>query len=55
VAARSGVIWAVFSASAAILAVASFLAAFALLVVALVQDRRTKSAPVAPTAQRAHG
>jgi hypothetical protein len=55
VAAKSGVIWAVFWASAAILAVASFLVAFALFVVAVVQRRRPKSAPSAPTAQRARG
>ena len=55
VAAKSGVIWAVFWASAAILAVASFLVAFALLAVAVVQRKRPSSAPAAPAAQRARG
>jgi len=55
VAARSGAIWAVFSASAAILAAASFLVAFALFVVAVVQRRRLKSTPAALAAQRARG
>jgi hypothetical protein len=55
VAAKSGVVWAVFSAAAAILAAASFLVAFALFVVAVVQRRRPKSAPAAPSAQRARG
>jgi hypothetical protein len=55
VAAKSGVIWAVFWAVAAILAVASFLAAFALFVVAVVQRRRPKSAPAAAAVQRARG
>jgi hypothetical protein len=55
VAAKSGVVWAIFSAAAAILAAASFLVAFALFVVAVVQRRRPKSAPAAPSAQRARG
>jgi len=55
VAARSGAIWAVFSASAAILAAASFLVALALFVVAVVQRRRLKSTPAALAAQRARG
>jgi hypothetical protein len=53
VASKSGVIWAVFSASAAILAAASFLVALALFVLALV--RLAKSARVAASAQRARG
>jgi hypothetical protein len=53
VAAKSGVIWAVFSASAAILAAASFLTALALFTVAIVQGRRAKSARAAPAPQRA--
>jgi hypothetical protein len=55
VAAKSGVIWAVFSAGAAILAAASFLVALALFAVAVVRSRRAKSAPAAPAAQRARG
>lgn len=55
VASQSGVIWAVFSASAAILAAASFLVALALLVLALVRPRRANSARVAASAQRARG
>lgn len=53
VAAKSGVIWAVFWAAAAILAAASFLVASALFVAAILQRRRPKSAPAAPAAQRA--
>jgi hypothetical protein len=45
VAARSGAVWAVFSASAAILGAASFLTALALFIVAVVQGRRARSAP----------
>ena len=55
VAAKSGVLWAVFSASAAILAAASFLVAFALFGLAVVQRRRLKSTPAALAAQRARG
>jgi hypothetical protein len=55
VASQSGVIWAVFSASAAILAAASFLVALAWLVLALVRPRRANSARVAASAQRARG
>jgi hypothetical protein len=54
VAAKSGVIWAVFSASSAILAAASFLVALALFVVAVVR-RRAKSARPAPAARAARG
>jgi hypothetical protein len=55
VAAKSGVIWAVFSAAAVILAAASFLVALALFAVAVVRGRRAKSASAAPAAQRARG
>ena len=55
VAATSGVIWAVFWAAAAILAVASFVVAFAVFVIAVLQRRRRKSAPAAPAAQHARG
>jgi hypothetical protein len=55
VAAKSGVVWAVFSASAAILAAASFLTAFALFAVAIVQRRRAKSPRAAPAPRRASG
>jgi hypothetical protein len=55
VASRSGVIWAVFSASASILAAASFLVALALFAVAVVQRLRSKSASPAPVARRARG
>ena len=55
VAATSGVIWVVFSASAAILAGASFLVALALLAAAVVRRRRAKSAPPAPAARPARG
>jgi hypothetical protein len=55
VATKSGVIWAVFSASAAILAAASFLVALALFAVAVVPRRRAKSAPTAPAARAARG
>jgi hypothetical protein len=55
VAAKSGVIWAVFSAAAAILAAASFLTALALFVLAILRPRRAKSARAAPAAGRAHG
>ena len=53
VAAKSGVIWAVFSAAAAILAAASFLTALALFVLATLRPRRAKSARAAPAAGRA--
>jgi hypothetical protein len=55
VAAKSGVIWAAFWASATILAAASFLVAFALFAAAVVQRRRPRPAPAAPAAQRARG
>jgi len=55
VAAKSGVIWVVFSASAAILAAASFLAAFAWFVLAVVQRPGLKSAPTATAVQRGRG
>ncbi len=55
VATKSGVVWAVFSAAAAILAAASFLLALALLAIAVEQRRRAKSASAAPAAQRARG
>jgi hypothetical protein len=55
VATKSGVIWAVFSASAAILAAASFLTALALFVLAILRPWRAKSARAAPAAGRASG
>lgn len=55
VAARSGVIWAIFSASAAILAVASFLMALVLLAVAVVRGRRAGSTRATPAPRRASG
>jgi len=54
VAAKSGVVWAVFSAAAAILAAASFLVALALFAIAVARGR-PKSAHPAPAAQRARG
>src|SRR3984893_16311350 len=55
VAAKSGVAWAVLSASAAIVAAASFLTALALFAVAVLQRRRTTSARAAPAPRRASG
>ena len=54
VAAKSGVVWAVFSAAAAILAAASFLVALALFAIAVARGR-PKSAHPAQAAQRARG
>jgi glucan phosphoethanolaminetransferase (alkaline phosphatase superfamily) len=53
VAAKSGVIWAIFSASGAILAAASFLVALAMFAAAVVRRRRAKSALLAPAARPA--
>jgi hypothetical protein len=55
VAAKSGVVWAVFSVSAAILAAASFLTTLALLAIAVVQRRRAKSPRAAAAPRRASG
>lgn len=54
VAAKSGVVWAVFSAAAAILAAASFLVALALFAIAVARGR-PKSAHPARAVQRARG
>lgn len=53
VASTSGVIWAVISAAATVLAAASFVVALTLLALAVVRPRRSKTAPAAPAAQRA--
>jgi len=53
VAATSGIIWALISAAATVLAAASFLVALALFAVAVVRRRRAKSAPPAPAARPA--
>jgi hypothetical protein len=55
VSSKSGVVWAVFSASAAIVAAASFLVALGLFVAAVLARRRAKRAPAAPAARRASG
>jgi hypothetical protein len=55
IASKSGLAWAVFATSAAIVAAASFLVALALFAVAVVQRRRAKSTPSARAARRASG
>jgi len=54
VAARSGIIWAVISAAATVLAAASFLVALGFLALAVVRPLRPKPAQAAPAAQRAN-
>jgi hypothetical protein len=55
IASKSGLSWALFSASAAILAAASFLLALGLFAIAILQRRRAKSAEAAPAARPARG
>jgi hypothetical protein len=55
IAAKSGVAWAVFSASAAILAAASFLVALGLFILTVWPLPRSKSATAAPAGRRASG
>lgn len=53
VASTSGLIWALISAAAAVLAAASLVVALTFLALAVVRPRRSKTAPAAPAAQRA--